>query len=159
MYLLWYNLLCKKVAFNMWEYFKRRNSSHYDLYTTAFSPFTYVYICNNYTKATLFRSSFTKLTHHNTMHITEHFLGICPRTLRFILLHWTSLSTGGKLLPVILPSPLCRHFAYNDISKASSPIAEVNKCRSTLCFGLVAWRRENWSWVNECWPKDWIKAL
>lgn len=157
MYLLWSNLLCKKVAFDMWVYFKGRNSSHYDFYTTAFFPFTYVYIHNNYTKATLF--SFTKLIHYNPLHTTEHFLGICPRALRFILLHWTSLSTGRKLLPIILPSPLCRHFAYNDISEASSPFSEVNKCRTTLCFGLAAWRREKRSWVNECWPKDWIKAL
>lgn len=162
MYFLWSTLLCKKAAFNVWKYFKRRNDNKFQslqFYIIAFFLFTYVYTHSSYTKKRSFRSSFIQLTYQKTLLITKHFLGFCLRALGFKLLCWPLLTNAEKLLPIILSQPPCTPLVHNDIFEALNLFATGTKCRCVRGLRFVTCRMENSGWLNECWSKDWVKSL
>lgn len=119
------------------------SSSHYGFYIIAFSPFTYVYIHSSYTKKRPLRSSFIQPTYQKTLLITEHFLGFCPRALRFKLPCWPLLTNEEKLLPIILSHQPCMPLVHNDIFEALNLFAKGTKCRCVLGLRLLTCRREN----------------
>lgn len=119
----------------------------------------YVYSHSDYTETRPFRRSLTQLTHQEQLLITDHFLGFCPRSLGFKLLCWPLLPNGEMLLPGILTPPSCRPLVHDDIFEALSLVAKGPKCRSVLHSRLVACRRENRGWLNECCSKAWVKSL
>lgn len=156
---LWSTLPCKKVAFNVWKYFKRRNDNKFQSSWFLYDCFLSFHICLHSQQLHQDHSGVHLFTYQKALLITEHFLGFCPRALGFKLLCWPLLTNGEMLLPIILSHPPCMPLVHNDIFEALNLFAKGTKCRCVLGLKLVTCRKEYRGWLNKLWSKDWVKSL